>query len=102
MNYDEAYVGAYVVHPDYRHPEPMRRYGRPAFLDPPLIGVILRTVSDSGRQTRLAHVAFAGIGVREIGIDELTHASRWLIDHGYDSAQVQRRLNDEARPVPVS
>lgn len=97
MNYDEAYEGAYVVHPDFNLPAPPVSSGRYAYLNPPLIGVLTHILADLSGKPRIGRVSFPGVGVRDLGILELTHASHWLIDRENDSASFQREANAEAR-----
>ncbi|HSE45861.1 MAG TPA: hypothetical protein VLA89_11110 [Gemmatimonadales bacterium] len=46
MNADEIWVGMYVTHHEYTADPPSRvGYPRPAYLDPPLIGVVVEGVN---------------------------------------------------------
>lgn len=71
-------VGDRVMHPDFRDEAPRElaretiseEFWRPAYQDPPIVGTVL-WIGPPGRGDT-AHVRFPGVGVRVIGIDELT------------------------------
>ena len=97
MNESECFPGSYVVHPDLSLDRVVKlhRHGRPAFIDPPLVGVVEYLIN-----TREAAVVWPGIGVRRMAICELTAAEHWLIEHTVASAKWQAKVNARERAVP--